>query len=154
MRLRSIVLSWDLLLAVILGLVFLVSLPESVPVTAAKDIYGVSISVLAIVFSVFFAALAIIITASDDDFVRFLEEEGHYSTLIWSFRYSLLLLFIALIWSIMLYARSAISSGTESKWLLVVFSAFALYSLFAAAASSFDAITYADFRRRFLGLRR
>ena len=84
--LKRLLTSWDLIAAVLCtvaaGSLFSGSIPESI----ARDIYGVGITVLSIVFSVFFAAVALVMTASDDDFVLFLEEEGYYSVLLWCFQ--------------------------------------------------------------------
>ena len=79
MRFKQVLGSLDLWAALGLAVVFAVLLDDWVPNEFAKDIYSIGISVLSIVFSVYFAALAIIISASDDDFVAFLEETGDYS---------------------------------------------------------------------------
>lgn len=128
--------------------------PYWLPNGLAKDYYGIGISVLSIVFSVFFAALAVIITASDDDFVAFLDAEGDYTELLLNFRFSLGLLFCALIYSLVLYAYTSarISRSVERQHSLfvVVFGFLFLWGLFAAFNSAYDAIKYAEYRKKFL----
>lgn len=128
-------------------------LPEMLPNDLVKDYYNVGISVLSIVFSVFFAALAVIITASDDEFVTFLEVTGDYSRLVGTFKFTLGLLFAALILSILLYvytaARIAHKILEQNKLCCTVFSFLFFWSLLAAFLSSYDAIKYSEFRKRF-----
>jgi len=110
---------------------------------------------LAIIFSVFFAALAILITSGDNEFVRFLQSEGFYKKIIFTFKYTLILLFIGFILAISLFIGIlpyALSTTVYiyPKLNFLVFTFIAIYSLFATANSSLDAIKYAEFRARFL----
>lgn len=154
MKLKSVFWAWDFLLACVLSLAAGYILPYWVANDFAHDLYGIGISVLSIVFSVYFAALAIIISSSDDDFVRFLEEDGDYTSIISTFEFSLAALFAALLYSLIMYAFTAswISDKYESQpfWWLAIFSFLFLYGLFAALNSTLDSITYAKFRTRFL----
>jgi hypothetical protein len=158
MKLSRILFACDSGCAILLTLVFAYWLPHWVPNDLAKDYLGIGVSVLSIVFSVFFAALAVIIAASDDEFVLFLEANGDYSALIANFKFSLGLLFLALIYSLGLYAYTAarISSAVvhQRRVFLVLFCLLFLWSLFAAFASTYDAIKYSDYRRRFVAARR
>lgn len=137
-----------------LSLIVAYVLPYCVSNEFAHDLYGIGISVLSIVFSVYFAALAIIISSSDDDFVRFLEEEGDYIAIISTFEFSLAALFVALFYSLIMYAFTSawISYKFESQpyWWLGIFTFLFLYGLFAALNSTRDSITYAKFRTRYL----
>ena len=156
---RRIIVSWDFGASVILTILLMIVLPQDLPVQIAKEIFEVSISVLAVIFSVFFAAMAILITAGDNDFVRFLEEDGSYRQIIWAFRVTLLMLFIALLISIILYISVLQYIGIEPpyyfpEWLLLIYSFLSVYALFAAFNSAMDAIKYAEFRARFLKITR
>jgi hypothetical protein len=154
MKIKDILLSWDFLASLPISLVVAYLLPFWVSNEFAHDLYGIGISVLSIVFSVYFAALAIIISSSDDDFVRFLEEEGDYTAIITTFEFSLGALFIALLYSLIMYAFTAawIAHKFESQqyWWLAIFTFLFLYSLFAALNSTMDSITYAKFRTKYL----
>jgi hypothetical protein len=154
MMIKRVVFAWDFLLAIVGAIFIAVVFPCALPIDFAKDIYNVGISVLSIVFSVFFAALAIIMASSDDDFVRFLEKDGDYTLLINTFQVSLSVLFVALIFSIVLYTYSAFRLANhvlfQRKWWLVAFGFLFLWGLFAAASSIHDAILYSKFRSRFL----
>lgn len=150
---KRIFFSYDFSLAVAGGVVIELAFPKLLPTSFAKDIYGAGISVLAILFSVYFAALAIIMASSDDEFVAFLEKVGDYSRLIRTFRFSLTILFIALICSLVLYTRTAfLYAGHvmyQNKWWLVGFGFIFLWGLFAAATSTWDAIEYSKYRSRY-----
>lgn len=157
MKAKDIFLAVDFFAAVALALTAWLILPYWISSEFAKDLYSIGISVLSIVFSVYFAALAIIMSSSDDDFIRFLEEEGQYTTIIISFEWSLGALFVALIYSMGIYAFTSYWLSTsvpnQEKWCLVVFSFLFFYGLFSAASSTRNAIIYSRFRTRFLNLR-
>jgi Na+/H+-translocating membrane pyrophosphatase len=146
--------SWDFKLAVVSVLATWMIAPSWVPNGLVKDFYATGIAVLAIVFSVFFAALAIIMSSSGDDFVAFLEQDKTYTRIVDAFRFSLILLFIALLFSIFLYAYSLIrlhlKVESQSIWWAVSFEFLFLYSLFAALAASLDSMKYSDYRSRFI----
>jgi hypothetical protein len=155
--LKSFFLTWDIYvsLAVVVVLGFLIK--DDISLSIVKEILTVSISVLAIVFSVFFAAMAVLITAGDNEFVRFLEEDGSFKQIAGIFRVTLLLLFIALLISIILFVIIVSFSGEDDvyifpKWGLLVYSFLALYALLSAINSSLDAIKYAELRARFLAI--
>jgi hypothetical protein len=156
MKLRSILISLDIWAAFAAAIAAYSLFPKWVPNEVAKDLFGVGIGVLSIIFSVFFAALAIIMAATDDEFLRFLNSEGDYDAIIATFKYTLILLFSALITSLVLYARSAVllssSVKHQSRWFMEVFSFLFLYSLFASLSATRDAIRYSEFRSQFVML--
>lgn len=151
---RSLIISWDWVLAIIVIIIIWIFLPSNLTYLMVKDVYGVSINILSIVFSVFFAALAILITAGDNEFVNFLEKDGSYSRIIWTYEFTLILLAISLIFSIIFYVTSlsrAEHATDEYPTLVLLFFGFMfLYSLFAVFQSSLDIIRYAKCRSRFL----
>jgi hypothetical protein len=55
---KQIILSWDFLLSIGITIFFAIVLSDSVSSEFAKDVYGVGISVLSIVFSVYWAVLS------------------------------------------------------------------------------------------------
>ena len=155
MTAREFLISWDTLIAVIIAAIGAVILPEQVKCTFARDLYLTGLTMLSLIFSVYFAAFAIIITASDNDFIRFLEEEKDFTALISQYRFTLGGLFVALICSIAFYAGTSYylsmhDNAVQSKWLLIVFAFLASYSLIATALSVRDALKYAQFRARFI----
>jgi hypothetical protein len=162
-RLRSIALAWDLIGAATVTVALIVVLPSEISLQIAKEIFSVGVSVLAIIFSVFFAAIAIVITAGDNEFVKFLEKDGHYTSIIWTFRSTLVLLFVALLAAIALLIITlpyqAIEQYPYPAWyfpeaVMLGFGFLALYALFTAASASLDAIKYAQFRARYIELMR
>ena len=155
---RTIIVSWDFLTSAVVTAVFGYWLPQEVPSELAKDYYGVGISVLSIVFSLFFAALAVIIAASDDEFVLFLDVEGDHTALINNYAFTLRLLFGALVYSLGFYAYTAerISADLrhQHKYFLVGFCFLFLWSLFASFKSTFDSIKYSTYRKKFIKAQR
>lgn len=158
MKIRQILKSWDIWLALICTVVVVVLLPVCISADFAKDMYFMGLSVLAIVFSIFFASLAVIMSSSHDDFVSFLEEKKQYTAIVSSFTYTLVLLFAALLLSIVLYVYTSYSISQadkdQTKWLFVGFAFLALYALFAVVMSTRDTISYSQYRARFLEIKR
>ena len=154
---KSILISWDLGISLAVALIIYFLFPHNVSNAFVKDLYGVGISVLSIVFSIFFAALAVIISTSDDAFVIFLEEEGLYTHLINTFKFTLMISFFSLIYSIVLYVIT-------SNWLILLcmeqsiffFSFFIFlfsYSLTSTFSSCMDSIKYSHYRSKYLYLK-
>lgn len=154
----KVLVSWDILAAGAVSAAVAALAAQWLPIVLVKDLYGLGTTVLAILFSVFFACLTIIMASSDDEFVKFLEQVGQYTELIATFRFTLSVLFLALSYSIFMYiytsVRVAMLIGYQSKWWAVGFCFLGLYGLFAAFEASLDSLTYAKFRVRFLANRR
>ena len=157
------ILCWDFLTSLFVASILYYLLPSTISNAFSRDVYGIGISVLSIVFSVYFAALAIIISSSDDDFVDFLEEQGSYTGIISTFRSSLFILFIALLFSLFIYALTSawIASGVnpgqtgfQSKKYFVAFVFLFFYGLFCALNATLDSIKYALSRARYLKIKR
>ena len=154
----SLVKSWDFAVACVLTLVCVRLLPHWVKNDFTKDFYGVGITVLSIIFPLFFAAVAIIMASSDDEFVRFLEEKHDFTRLIGSMRFTLIVLFFALAAALILYTYSSfrISAKIEDQSYLwpTAFTFVFSYSLGAAFGATQDAIRYSVYRSTFLRLTR
>lgn len=73
-KLKMIV-GFDLILSLVIVTALILCLPGDLSNSFSRDIYNVGISVLSIVFSIFIAALGIIMSSGSDDFIAFLEEE-------------------------------------------------------------------------------
>lgn len=156
MKLKQIILSWDFVVSIILTLVTALFLPSELTVTFSISFYNIGISVLSIIFSLFFAALAIIMTSSDNDFIEFLEETGDFTALMNTFKVTLIMLFVSLIYSIVLYVCSSYSvvNGndkiTQNKIFFLVFEFLFSYSMFATALSIKDTIMFSGYRAKYL----
>lgn len=154
---RRILLSWDWIVALAIVLAASYLIPEKPSIQFANQLYATGISVLAIVFSLFLASLAILITSGDNEFVRFLEEDGSYTKIVAAFKVTFALLSVSLVLAIVLYAITLSKSAIEpqaiaSKWLLLGFSFLGMYSLLATIQSSLDMLKYAELRARFLSI--
>ena len=157
MTLAKIVWSWDFVTAFLVALSTIPFAPQWVRSSLVKDVSAIGISVLAITFSIFFAALAIIMSSSDDDFVAFLEADGVYKRVVSTFRFSLVVLSLALLFSLFLYtytsARLTAEIQYQSRWWSIFFEFLFLYSLFAALTAALDSVRYSEYRSRFVVLR-
>jgi hypothetical protein len=155
---RSILFSWDFMIAILIAIIAFWLLPCKVANDLARDVYNVGITSLSIIFSVYFAALAIIISSGDNDFIDFFDEQGDYTRLIKSFRYALLALLLALLLSIFLYTAATVlfygKHPDQPKFIMVVFSFFSSYGLLATFMAANDSIKYALYRVKFLRLKR
>lgn len=157
MKISNIILSWDFLLSTVLTLVTALIIPMNLKITFCITFYNIGISVLSIIFSLFFAALAIIMTSSDNDFIEFLEEKNDFTALINSFKFTLLMLFLSLIYSIALSVFSDFirientKPLVQNKTFFLIFLFLFSYSLFATGLSVKDTIVFSMFRAKFLG---
>ena len=154
MKLRHIILSYDFFAAVIFSGLSLHFLPSNLKLDFCSSIYSMGITVLSIIFSLFFAALTVVMTSSDNKFVEFMEEDGSFTDLISTFKYTLGLLFTALIYSIILYMYSdySVKNGieTQHKAFFLMFQFLFSYSLISTVLSAKDSIIFSQFRIRFL----
>ena len=156
MKFRNIILSWDFVISIVLTLTTATFLPTMLKMSFCISFYNTGITVLSVVFSLFFAALAIIMTSYDNDFIEFLEEENDFSALLDSFKTTLVMLFVSLIYSIVLFVSSDYFAKNNSpdfeqhKIFFLVFEFQFTYSLLSTALSVKDTIKFSDLRGKFL----
>jgi len=152
---RVYVISWDTV-AGILGLLLAIFLvPEYLNTEFLQSLFSVGVGALSIIFAVYFAALTTVTSSGSDEFITFLDLHGHLTSILTAFRTTLLALFIALLYSLSMFAAMAFLSGTTetvARWPLLVFSPVASYSLVAACLMALDAIRYARERGRYYRL--
>ncbi|MFN8469369.1 MAG: hypothetical protein U0X20_27685 [Caldilineaceae bacterium] len=160
-KVQTIFGSWDLWLALSITVVLMIYVPREIPAKFAQEVFGVTIALLAIVFSVYFAALAILLASGDNDFIRFMTEDGSYYSILWAFKVTVILLFAALLASIALFSYAAYvevlytnpnqnTVAVVPGWCIVTVAGLALYALFASVSSSVDAIRSAELRARYI----
>lgn len=153
---KKIILSWDFGYAFVIFISSVILLPSHVNGIFAISVYNTGLTILSIIFSIFFASLAIIISVSDNDFVSFLEEEGQYTAIINTFKYTLTVLFVGLIISIILFLVCSYYYTDNnlyyphSKWIFCTYLFLFFYSLFCTFISSKDSISYSKFRALFI----
>ena len=134
-------------------------LPQKVNTAFVLELYSICLTVLSIIFSIFFAASVIILSSGADDFVIFLEQVEGYSTLIWTFKYTLYVLFLALLYSLVAFGMASYSIKIEKnsdypKFLFIIFVFLFLYGLFSTLMSTLDAYRFAHNRMRFLKIKK
>jgi hypothetical protein len=154
MKIRDVILSWDFWCAVGGAVGTYLLLPAHPKTELAKDLYGVGISVLSIVFAVYFAAFAIIMASPDNEFICFMEETGDFSRLLSSLRWTQGALFLALIVSLVLYGWTASEVSAkidvQARCWVIFFVFMFFYALFSAAAAAHDAVQFSRFRAKFI----
>jgi hypothetical protein len=156
MKLSNIILSWDFVVSIVGALVVATILPDMIETEFSASFYMVGITVLSIIFSLFFAALAILMSSTDNDFIIYLEEKKQFTRLMASFKFTLALLFASLIYSIILYVVSDYDikkshiPKEQSKWFFCGFVFLFSYGLLATAFSIKDTISFTHFRTKFL----
>jgi hypothetical protein len=157
MKVKNIILSWDFVISVIIAIITWCLLPLWLKLPFAAGFYMVGITVLSIVFSLFFAALAIIMSSTDNDFILYLEEKKQFTTLMTSFRFTLYVLFLSLVYSIILYTCSDYvikelgEKTVQHKVFFIIFLFLFSYSLLATGLSVKDSISFTHYRTKFLG---
>jgi hypothetical protein len=150
------IMSWDVALALVVALVLALLLPRYCSLPFLKDVYALGATVMSIVFSMFTAALAIIVSSPSDKFIVFLEEDGLFSDMLFGFRLTLGALFMALVTSFILFAWSsaqlAASVLTQHEFGAILFGFVFTYALGATASTTYASIQYAQRRAEFLRL--
>ncbi len=158
MKIKDVICCWDFILAIIITILMKFLLNKDIDLKLAIDLYSLAISVLSIIFSVFFAALTVIISTSEDDFVYFLSEDNIYKGIIETFKFTLLSIFITLIYTIVVYFLSRYSyeynCHIPNIFLFYLFAFMFLYSLFAVFNATLDSIIYAQKRIEYVNIKK
>jgi hypothetical protein len=156
-RFWAIILSWDFGITLLSVFATYLVLPEYINMNFALSFYNVAMTVLSIIFSLFFTAMAIIMSSSDNDFIEFLEENNTFTELLWSFKYTLFILFLSLILSIILYSGTSfwIETNHNETWLqdtrlLLIVQFCFLYGMTATWLSIIDTVKFSKYRSVFL----
>lgn len=144
----------DAFVSLILVVILVAFVPRSFPLVVARDFYALGASVLSIVFSVFTASLAIIISSPDDKFVQFLEAEDLYADILFGFKFTLLALFVALVYCIAAFGWTSYQNAqditVQHSAGFITGSALICYALAATLTSSIAAIRHARARADYL----
>jgi ABC-type uncharacterized transport system fused permease/ATPase subunit len=156
-RFKAIILSWDFGITLLSVFATYLVLPEYINMNFALSFYNVAMTVLSIIFSLFFTAMAIIMSSSDNDFIEFLEERNTFTELLWSFKFTLFVLFLSLILSIILYSGTSywIETNHNETWLqdyklLLLLQFCFLYGMIATWFSIMDTVKFSKYRSDFL----
>jgi hypothetical protein len=151
---KTYIKSYDLWVAVIITTLLALSLPSEIRASFAKDLYGIGISVLSIVFSVSFAGMAVIMSATHDEFIVYLQEKQRFTQILNTFKFTLTILFLALVVAITAYAITAYRTVTglemQSRIWILIFSFLFIYSLAAALLASLDSVKFSTYRCLYL----
>ena len=156
-RFKSIILSYDFIITLFCVIITNFLLPDYLNMKFALSFYNVAMTVLSIIFSLFFTAMAIIMASSDNEFIEFLEKKNTFTELLWSFKVTLFILFVSLILSIVLYSGTSywIESNSETTWLqnsnlLLILEFNFLYGMIATWFCIIDTVKFSKYRAIFL----
>jgi len=133
---NNIILSWDTIIALVVTMASIIFVPNNITNEFCTTIYGTAISVLSIIFSIFFASLAVIMAFPDNEFIEFIEHPTNmFSRLIRYFKITLGALFLALIYTICIFILSNYTKQNTSytKPFFCIFIFLFTYGLFATA---------------------
>lgn len=153
----SIFSGYDFIFAIITLIAGFLLLPQFISMKFALSFYNTTMTILSIIFSLFFAAMAILMSSSDNDFIEFLEENNDFTELLWSFKFTLGILFISLILSIFLYFGTSYWLETydkdrwlQSRWMSIILLVVFIYGMISTWLAILDIVKFSDFRARFL----
>ncbi len=155
MKFKNIICSWDFALSAFCTGITAFFLPTLIKSTFACSFYSIGINVLSIIFSLFFASLAILMTTNDNDFIKYMEEENLFTDLLNSFKITLYSLFVSLIYSIIanqyfdFFVKTYSDKHLQSKYFLLVFEFLFSYSLLATALCVKDSIKFTKYRSKY-----
>lgn len=157
-KIKSFFVSYDFGISSILGITLYILMPEYLQMSFAVEYYSVIITAVSIIFSLVFASCSILLSSSDNDFINFLNEEDDFDNLLWTFRVTLISLFICLLYSLVLFVSTSyyLDHSSENKiWLqhkslFISLTALTTYSLIATYLSVEDTLIFSKFRSRFL----
>lgn len=149
-----VLLAWDFWLSLVTFLLAIYFLPYEPNLEFAKSLYGIGIATLSVVFSVYFAGLAVLISFGDNKFVKFLEEDGSFTSMINKYRNVLYIIFFSLIYSIAWYIlvsyKKTNNDIPHNEYIFSFFIALFMYSLFASLTVVINSINYAKWRVQFI----
>lgn len=157
-KIKSFFISYDFGISFVLGIALYIFMPEYIQMTFTADYYGVVITAISIIFSLVFASCSILLSSSDNDFINFLNEENDFDNLLWTFRITLISLFICLLYSLVLFVGTSYylkHSAENEIWLqhkslFITLTSITVYSLIATYLSVEDTLIFSKFRSRFL----
>src|SRR5690625_4741347 len=102
------IISFDFMLSILFTIVFSFLIvknnDDKLLLIISEKLTDVGITVFSVIFPLFFTAFSIIIASSDDKFSKFLQKKGFYQEIIKTFKFTLFIIFIAFIYSIILYS--------------------------------------------------
>lgn len=159
---KSFIISYDFFISLLVGVVLYLFLPEYLSMKFVLEYYGTIISAIAIIFSLVFASCSILMSSSDDDYINFLNEKDDFDNLLWTFRITLISLFISLLYSLILYTGTSYileSASTAGNWaqhkvLFISLTVITAYSLIATYLSVENTLSFSKYRSRFLKMKK
>lgn len=157
-RLKSFFFSYDFAASLILGVVLYIYIPEYLRMNFMITYYNIIITTISIIFSLMFASCSILMSSSDDEFINFLNEKGDFDNLLWTFRITLVALFVSLLYALIVFVGSSylVETAVEGqKWeqhkiFFVTLTIITVYGLIATYLSVIDTLHFSQFRSKFL----
>lgn len=153
-RIEKILISWDTFFSLLAMLIACLVTPNCLDNKFCYSIYEMAITILAIIFSIFFASLTVIMAFPDNEFISVIEndEKKLFTQLIGFFKDTLFALFISLLYTIILYVFSLYYGDTASgnRILFISFIGIFIYSLVATIIAVNVTLSITTSRAKFL----
>lgn len=157
-RFKSFFWSYDFGISLAIGIILYVVLPEFLSMKFMLTYYEIIITTISIVFSLMFASCSILMSSSDNDFINFLNEKNDFDNLLWTFRITLIALFLSLIYALVIFVATnyIVEMAKEDEvWVqhkifFTTLSSITIYGLVATFLSVEDTLKFSKFRSRFL----
>lgn len=133
-RLRKLILSYDTVIALVIVIISNFIIPCELKNQFCYKIYEVAITVLSIIFSIFFASLTVIMAFPDNKFIALIEKDNKlFTALLNYFKDTLYALFISLVITIIIYITTSYYGENISgnRNLFIAFLGVFTYSLIA-----------------------
>lgn len=155
---KSFFLSYDFGFSLVTGIILYFVLPEFLLAKFMLIYYEIIITTISIIFSLMFASCSILMSSSDDDFINFLNEKNDFDDLLWTFRITLIALFISLIYALIIFVATnyivEIAKDGEvwmqHKIFFVTLTSVTTYGLIATYLSVENTLKFSKFRSKFL----
>jgi len=156
-KIDEVIFCWDFIVSMIIAVSCGILLPKYLNIEFLNSMYSIAVTLLSILFSLFFAALTLIMISNADDFILFLEEDNIYSGIIATFKITLIITFISLLISIIMYAQTMFlikeNYINQNKIFFIIFVFSLFYSLFAIINSVIDSIKYSEKRIQYIKIK-
>lgn len=159
MHVKNKFISWDFLCSFSITVYLFFAMPEQVDLRFCVDLYSLAINIILMCIFYFLAMLALLVAASDETFINYLRNQGLRVSVFLTYKYTLIMLFLTLIFTIFHYAwgdyylKAVPNVTTQSKYFFLTFLALFIYCVFTSFESSLDSINYLKLRVMFMAAR-
>ena len=152
--------SWDFFISLAITAFLFFIIPDRINLNFAMEMYSVGITMLTMCIFYFLAILALLVSASDEGFILFLKDEGIYLSIFNTYRYTIVVLFVGLMYMLVMYGHASFSKhmmpnvNDQNRYMFLSFLFLFIYAVFTVFESCLDSVNYLKVRVRYLALKR